>query len=221
MQLTAKDTLLFIGDSITDAGRARPLGQTDGGLGDGYVRLVNSLLGANHPETPIRVLNTGIGGNRITDLEQRWQKDVFDLNPDWLSILIGINDVWRQFDSPKRKDQVDIALYETLLRKLIKQTQPKLKGLVLMAPFYLEANISDPMRTMMDAYAAVVKKLADEYSGIYVNLPAAFDRYLAQAPANSISDDRVHPNQIGHLIIAKAFYQAIGGQSPSDTALSD
>jgi len=211
MKLQAKDTLLFIGDSITDTGRDRPVGARNG-LGDGYVRLVNSLLGANHPETPIRVLNTGISGNRVTDLDARWQTDVIDLKPDWLSIMIGINDVWRQFDCVADKGQVDIELYEKLLRKLIEQTQPSLKGLVLMTPFYLEANVNDPLRAKMDEYSAVVKKLADEYGAIFVDIQAAFDAYLAKAPTQSLCSDRVHPNQTGHLIIAKAFFKAIGGQ---------
>lgn len=211
MQLQPQDTLLFIGDSITDTGRERPVGQKNG-LGDGYVRLVNSMLGANHPDTPIRVLNTGISGNRVTNLDARWKEDVIDLKPDWLSIMIGINDVWRQFDGGASKDQVDIELYEKLLRKLIEQTQSSLKGLVLMTPFYLESNLSDPMRSMMDDYSAVVKKLAKEYGAIFVDVQAAFDAYLAKAPTQSLCGDRVHPNQTGHLIIAKAFYKAIGGQ---------
>ncbi len=211
MKLQAKDTLLFIGDSITDTGRDRPVGVRNG-LGDGYVRLVNSLLGANHPETPIRVLNTGISGNRVTNLDARWQTDVIDLKPDWLSIMIGINDVWRQFDCVADKEQVDIELYEKLLRKLIEQTQPSLKGLVLMTPFYLEANPSDPLRAKMDEYSAVVKKLADEYAAIFVDIQAAFNAYLAKTPTQTLCSDRVHPNQTGHMIIAKAFYQAIGGQ---------
>jgi len=211
MQLQSNDTLLFIGDSITDTGRERPVGMGPG-LGDGYVRLVNSLLAANNPETPVRVLNTGIGGNRVIHLDERWQTDVIDLKPDWLSIMIGINDVWRHFDGGVTQDQVDIELYEKLLRKLIEQTQPSLKGLVLMTPFYLEANPSDPMRAMMDDYSAVVKRLAEEYGAIFVDIQAAFNVYLEKAPTQSLCGDRVHPNQTGHLIIAKAFYKAIGGQ---------
>lgn len=211
MQFKSHDTLLFIGDSITDTGRSRPLG-IGPGLGDGYVRLVNSMLAANYPETPVRVLNTGVSGNRVTDLDARWQADVIDLKPNWLSIKIGINDVWRHFDGGVTKDQVDIALYEKLLRKLIEQTQPSLKGLVLISPFYLEANQSDPMRAMMDQYSAVVQKLAKEYGAIFVDVQAAFDAYLAKAPTQSLCSDRVHPNQTGHLIIAKAFFKAIGGQ---------
>ena len=67
-------------------------------MGAGYVSFIDSILGAALPELPLRVLNTGISGNRVTDLEARWQSDVLDLQPDWLSVMIGINDVWRQLD---------------------------------------------------------------------------------------------------------------------------
>jgi len=107
-------TLLFIGDSITDCGRARPVGEKDG-LGNGYVGQINAILSATHPDRSIRVLNTGISGNRVCDLKDRWQPDVSDLNPDWLSIMIGINDVWRQFDNPLNPRQVDLVEYEDTL----------------------------------------------------------------------------------------------------------
>ncbi len=209
MKLQDGQTLLFIGDSITDTGRERPVGRRNG-LGDGYVRLVNSLLGAIYPEVNLDVLNTGISGNRVTDLESRWQSDVLDLKPDWLSIMIGINDVWRQFDDPMRTGQVTIEYYEEALRGLIAQTQPSLQGLVLMTPYFLEANVADPMRVQMDAYGAVVKKVAEEVGAVFVDTQAAMDGYLAQRSTQTLCGDRVHPNQAGHLILAKAFLDAVG-----------
>ena len=115
MQLEKNSTLLFIGDSITDCGRARPVGEKDG-LGNGYVAQINAILNATHPDRSIRVLNTGISGNRVCDLKGRWQPDVLGLNPDWLSIMIGINDVWRQFDNPFNPRQVDLVEYEDTLK---------------------------------------------------------------------------------------------------------
>ena len=111
MKLETGQTLLFTGDSITDCGRARPIA-ADIDLGDGYVNLVNSLLSVRYPERIIRIMNTGISGNRVIDLETRWQTDILDLNPDWLSIMIGINDVWRHFDRATNPDQVNIQRYE-------------------------------------------------------------------------------------------------------------
>ena len=78
------------------------------GLGDGYVSLLDAFLATHYPERDIGVLNTGIGGNTVIDLEARWEADILDLNPDWLSVMIGINDVWRQFADPPRNDHVAI-----------------------------------------------------------------------------------------------------------------
>jgi len=83
---------------------------------------VDSLLATLHPADSIRVLNTGISGNRIVDLEARWQTDVLDLSPDWLSVMIGINDVWWQFRDQLDPDQVEIDQYEIIYRKLLSQT---------------------------------------------------------------------------------------------------
>jgi len=201
--------LLFTGDSITDCGRNRPLGEGNG-LGDGYVALVNSLLSVWYPQRLIRIVNTGIGGNRVIDLEARWQTDVLDHKPDWLSIMIGINDVWHQFGTNAvRLDQVDIGRYETTYRRLLEQTRPKLKGLVLMTPYYLETNLVDPIRARMDQYSGVVESLANEFDAVFVNVQAAFDCHLEHRTTQSLCPDRVHVNQSGHLIIAQAYLDAM------------
>jgi len=209
MKIADGESILFIGDSITDCGRNRPFGQ-GAGLGESYVAFVDSLLAAFYPERHIRVLNTGIGGNRVTDLESRWQEDVLDLAPDWLSVMIGINDVWRQFDNPSDSCQVTIDQYETIYRTLLEQSRPKLKGLVLMTPYYIESNLSDPMRNLMDTYSAVVKRLALDFDAVFVNVQAAFDSYLVHRTTQSLCGDRVHPNKTGHMIMARSFLTAIG-----------
>ena len=208
MKILDGESILFTGDSITDCGRAYPVGIGEG-LGNGYVCLVDSLLAVNYPETRITVKNTGISGNRVTDLDGRWQSDVLDIAPDWLSIMIGINDVWRQFDVPDMA-QVQIDLYEKIYRKLLNQTRGSLKGLVLMTPYIIEPDLSDPMRAQMDLYSAVVKQLAVEFDAVFVDTQAAFDRYLLRRSSKSLCDDRVHPNLTGHMIIAKEFMDIIG-----------
>ncbi|MFO7870772.1 MAG: SGNH/GDSL hydrolase family protein [Kiritimatiellia bacterium] len=202
-------SILFTGDSITDCGRARPLGQGPG-LGDGYVALIDSLLAASHPERRIRVLNTGIGGNRVTDLETRWRGDVAAHHPDWLSVMIGINDVWRQFDNAADPNQVTVDRYEMVYRSLLEQIRPSVFGLVLMTPYVIEPDTTEPMRKRMDLYSEVVKRLADDYSAVFVDVQAAFDRYLVHRSAKSLADDRIHPNRTGHMIIATAFLTAVG-----------
>ncbi len=209
MKLADGDTILFTGDSITDCGRAWPVGER-AGLGDGYVAFVDSLMSAYRPDVHIRVLNTGISGNRVIDLETRWQTDVLDLQPDWLSVLIGINDVCRQFDDALGPNQVTIERYETVYRRLLERTRPDLQGLVLMTPYFIEPNPNDPTRIRMDAYGNIVKRLAYNFDAVFVDLQVAFDRYLSHRPPQSLCDDRVHPNKTGHMIIARAFLAAIG-----------
>jgi lysophospholipase L1-like esterase len=222
MRIADGENIVFIGDSITDCDRVRPVGQY-GGLGEGYVACVDSLLAAWYPQRRIRILNTGTSGNRVIDLEARWKADVLDLRPDWLSVMIGINDVWRQFDSALEADQVSIERYEAVYRRLLAQVRPRLKGLVLMAPYFIESNLANPMRERMDAYGKVVGRLSAEFDAVFVDVQAAFDRYLLHRPTQSLSSDRVHPNKAGHMIIATAFLTRLEfdwnlASKPSDCA---
>ncbi len=212
MILKPHSKLLFIGDSVTDCGRAQPVGEGLGdALGRGYVSLVDALLGATHPELGIRVVNVGSSGHTVRDLKARWQRDVLDLRPDWLSVMIGINDVWRQFDMPRKSDAgVPLGEYEATLRELVTEARPNLKGLILMTPFYIEPNVSDRMRARMDEYGAAVRQIAEEHDAIFVDTQAAFAPVLAQYHSSSIAWDRVHPNHIGHMILARAFLTAVG-----------
>ena len=208
MKLPANSTLLFIGDSITDCGRTRPVGQLDG-LGDGYVSLVDASLETAHPDIPIQVMNTGIGGNRVTDLQGRWQTDGLDLKPNWLSVMIGINDVWRQFDSPGAMAQVSLDDFRQILDSLLTKTRSDLDGLILMTPYCIESLRDDPMRSMMDTYSHAVRELAEKHNAIFVDTQAAFDNYLAHRTSSSLAGDRIHPNRTGHMIIARAFLDAV------------
>ncbi|HAS82331.1 MAG TPA: GDSL family lipase [Verrucomicrobia bacterium] len=214
MIFEANDKLVLIGDSITDCGRARPAGE---GLfnpyGNGYVNMVKAFLDACHPELAIRVVNKGNSGNTIRDLKTRWQEDVLNLKPDWLSIMIGINDVWRQFDSPKLSEQhVDLKEYENTLKELIEMAFPGLKGLILCTPYFIESNRKDPMRVRMDAYGKVVRKFAKTYGAVLVDTQSGFDRMLETMHPMALAWDRIHPDTSGHAVIAKCFLNAVGCQ---------
>jgi len=210
LKIAPNNRLLFIGDSITDCGRAIPIGEGNG-LGNGYVSLVNAHLQAVYPQQKIRVTNMGISGNTIRDLQVRWQRDVIALKPDWLSIMIGINDVWRQFDSPLQVEtHISLQEYRSTLLALTQTVRPSLKGLVIMAPYFLEPNKADPMRQMMDAYGKAAAEVAQEVDAIFVNIQQVFDDYLEKQHPISLALDRVHPNLTGHLLIAQAFLDAIG-----------
>lgn len=211
MRISKGSRWVMIGDSITDCGRARPIGEvTHEGLGKGYVNIVDALLTAACPHLGIRVTNVGCGGNTVRDLKARWQTDVIDLKPDWLSIMIGINDVWRHFSRPSHKEvHIGIEEYERTLTELIERTLPHIKGLILIAPYFIEPDRQEPMRAMMDRYGAAMKKLATKYSAVFVDTQAAFDVVLQHIHPMAIAGDRVHPNPSGHAIIARALLQAI------------
>lgn len=212
MLFEKNDTVLFIGDSISDYERKRPVGE---GLfnawGRSYVADAASLMCCMYPELNLRVINMGIGGNQIRDLDRRWQTDVMDLKPDWVSILIGINDVWRQYDSPQMPEtHVPLDEYRATYEKLIQETLPHVKGMILMTPYYMETNRLDQMRATMDKYGAVVKELAEKYHLTFVDLQAGWDRLFEHMHSTNIAWDRIHPNQIGCMYIAKQFVKAVG-----------
>ena len=211
MKIAPGSKLVMIGDSITDADRARPVGEgLFGAIGKGYVSMVDALLGTVYPQHAIRTVNMGCSGNTVLDLKARWQSDVFDLQPDWLSLMIGINDVWRQFDMPWQKEiHVSLEEYEATLEALVTQPQPTLKGLVLMTPFYIEPNRQDAMRAQMDRYGAVVKRLAEKHNTLFVDTQAAIDSALEHYYPATLAWDRVHPTHIGCMVLARAFLQAI------------
>lgn len=212
MKIGKGETLVMIGDSITDCGRSRPAGEGRGeALGRGYVAMVDALLGAAYPQLGVRVVNMGCSGDQVRGLKARWQTDVIDLNPDWLSVYIGINDVWRQFDLPRQPERhVGLEEYQATYDELLRQTRPRLKGLVLMTPHLIEPNRAEPMRARMDQYGEVVRKLAQRYDAVLVDVQAAFDEVLACVHPMSLAWDRVHPDQTGHMVIAKAFLKALG-----------
>jgi lysophospholipase L1-like esterase len=213
MHIQANQKVVFIGDSVTDCERARPVGEgLFGATGKGYVTVIDSLFEAACPEKNIRVVNVGTSGNTVRDLKARWQTDVLDLRPDWLSVMIGINDVWRQFDLPRQTEiHVPLDEYERNLSELVTLTLPNLAGgLILMTPFHIEPRREDAMRARMDEYGAVVRRLAHETGALFVDTQAAFDAVLAHRHSAALAWDRIHPNATGHMVLARAFLNAVG-----------
>ena len=211
MRLKEGQKLLFIGDSVTDCDRAKPEGEgSSQALGNGYVSIVDGFLQSTYPELGIRVVNKGISGNTVRDLKARWQEDVIDQKPDWLSIMIGINDVWRQFDSPLIKEKhVYLDEYRDTLTNLVRETKQVVENIVLMTPFYIEPNADDHMRSKMDQYGKTVAAVANEIGCLFIDTQAAFNKVLAHTYPAAIAWDRVHPNATGHTILAKSFLNSI------------
>lgn len=211
MVIEKNETFVIIGDSVTDCGRAYPIGEGEGNMGNGYARNVQALLDMKYPDRQIRVINMGITGNTSRDLRARWQTDALELKPDWISIMIGINDIWRKYDQclhPEMK--VDLEEYEENIRWILEKTLPMVKGICLMPPCYMEQNHQDSMRADADQYREKVRDLANEYGVLYADAQKDMDDYFQYYPPIYMSWDRVHPNQVGHMIIARSLVNALG-----------
>ena len=214
MKIAPQSKLVFIGDSITDCERARPIGEgLFGAVGKGYVSLVEGPLYAIHPEAAIRTVNMGLSGNTVLDLKARWQTGCPQSQARLAcSSLIGINDVWRQFDMPWQKEiHVLPDVYARTLDELVTITKPKVKHLVLMSPFYIEPNPADAMRARMDEYGAMREKdRCQAQSPLRGHAGRLQRRAATHARQQSRLGSRASQQPIGHAIIARAFLNAVG-----------
>jgi acyl-CoA thioesterase-1 len=200
------DVVLFQGDSITDAGRNRE--KTDD-LGKGYALMAAAQFSALYPEKRAVFINRGIGGNRVVDLEQRWQQDCIDWKPNLVSIYIGINDTWRRYDrnDPTSTEQFAEG-YHRLLTETVANTEAKL---VLIEPFLLPVPADRKgWREDLDPKITVVRELAVEFGARLVSLDGLFAQASTRADAAFWAPDGVHPSPGGHALIAKAWLQAVG-----------
>lgn len=206
------DRIVFAGDSVTDMNSAQPVGEgLFDNLGIGYVRIVDNMLAAYYPELNIRVTNSGISGNTSRDLLERFERDVTSLDPDWVSICIGINDVWRQFDSPAMPDcQVLPDEYEQNVEKMILAVKGRVKGIFLLSPYYMEPDRQDRMRRRMDEYVAICAALAKKHGCIFVDFQKMYEDYCQIRHSCFIAWDRVHPNRVGATLMARAFLDQCG-----------
>lgn len=206
------DRIVFAGDSVTDMGSVQPVGEgLFDNLGHSYVRIVENMLAVFYPEIRVRVTNSGISGNTSRDLLERFDRDVISLKPDWISICIGINDVWRQFDSPAMTDVCVLPEeYRENVEKMILAVKDNVKGVFVLTPYYIEPNKSDIMRARMEEYAEICRALADKYNCTLIDFQKMYDRYCSIRHSSYIAWDRVHPNQIGATLMAKEFLGKCG-----------
>ena len=204
-------TMLLIGDSITDCGRRSPEGAP---LGNGYVAFLADLVLARSPGHGVRFVNKGIGGNTILDLAGRWADDVVAERPDWLSVMIGINDLHRTLngvlDIPP---EVYRQHYERLLAHAVEQAGPQL---VLLEPFYMTTGAQADeaqgvVLRLLEPYIDVVHELAERFGARLCRTHAMFQRQLRHRPSATFCAEPVHPNRTGHLLIACELLATLGG----------
>jgi lysophospholipase L1-like esterase len=203
------NTILFQGDSITDCGRNREAAvNTPGHMGNGYVNLITSeLLGCN-PAANYTCINKGISGNRVVDLYARWKVDALNWNPDFISILIGVNDVWHEIGG---HNGVEADRFEQVYRMLLswtKQVLPNVK-LLIMEPFALKSEVvDDAFIAEVRVRAAIAEKMAKEFNAVYLPLHDMLTAAAEKAAPGYYSGDGVHPSLAGNKLIADAWLKA-------------
>lgn len=212
MKISPGSRVVMIGDSITDCGRDRDAAENSPeALGSGYVAIANALIAVEGAARKIAVINRGVSGDTIRDLEARWDRDVLALRPDWLTVMIGVNDVWRSFDesASMRALAVPPAEFEKIYDTLLVRTRPQLRGLVLLSPFHVQPDRGDAMRAQVDVFGAIVKRLAARHGAFFVDTQAAFDWMLFHIGFQQLAPDHVHPTLLGHTVIANALLTAL------------
>jgi lysophospholipase L1-like esterase len=221
------DTVLFQGDSITDAGRDRKTASIANdmlALGKGYAWLAAAGLlmqhGANNETeqsaataasaTPgLRVFNRGISGHKVLQLDKRWQRDCVDLKPDVLSILIGVNDIWH---SKNGKFNSTPAIYEKDYDALLERTHNELPNvrLVVCEPFVLRCGaIDDSWFPEFDEYRAAARRLANKHRATFVAFQTMFDKAAKIAPPAHWAGDGVHPSEAGKAMMAHTWLATV------------
>ena len=200
-----KARILFQGDSITDGNRGRN-NDLNHILGHGYQFIIASKYGAQLPERSLTFINRGVSGNKVSDLLLRWQKDINDLNPDILSILIGVNDLSSGVSAEQFEQQYDQLLSDTV------SALPKIK-LVLGEPFGLPAGGKkanwDKYRADLTARQAIVARLGQKYHAPVVHYQKMFEDAVKRAPAEYWIWDGVHPTFSGHQLMADEWIRTV------------
>ena len=203
-------TVLFQGDSITDAGRDR----WEAGpnlalaLGSGYCNHVASQLLRDRPVDGLRFYNRGINGHTVADLLARWKADTIDLEPDLISILVGVNDAWHEFMG----SGVGLDRFEATYRSLLDLTRQQLPAvqLILGEPFALRCGVvTESFIPHLRARQRIVNELAEEYGIGLVPYQKAMDEALALAPADYWSYDGSHPTAAGHSVLARCWLETV------------
>jgi lysophospholipase L1-like esterase len=201
-------TMVLIGDSITDCGRMGDAAP----LGNGYVAFFVDLAMAKYPERRIRFVNKGISGDTALDLTERWEADVLSLRPDCLSVMIGINDLHRTLDG---LFDIRPEVYRERYTRLVERFAAEVGSeLILVEPFYMitEAQADERQKTvlrLLPQYIGVVHDLAKRFDARLVRTQEMFQRQLRHRSFTTFCAEPVHPNRTGHVLIAAELLRAM------------
>ena len=202
------DTVLFMGDSITDCGRrdvAAP-------YGNGYALAVITRVQSAYPDRNITWYNRGISGHTVLDLAARWEQDAVALDPDWMSLLIGINDLHRNLEGRPGLSPAEYeAKLDALLGRVVSATGCRL---ILLDPFYMALPPGDDeyqgaVLALLPEYIAAVDRLAAKYNAIHIKTHEILAARIRESGVAAVCGEPVHPNPSGHALMADAFLAAI------------
>ncbi|MCB1228784.1 MAG: SGNH/GDSL hydrolase family protein [Verrucomicrobiae bacterium] len=213
-KLAKGNVILFQGDSITDAGRDRKTqdqANDSAMLGRGYPHFIADGLLADHADLDLKIYNRGISGNKVPDLDARWQKDCLDLKPNILSILIGVNDIWHKLNG--RYDGTP-EIYRDGFTALLDRTKKALPDvtLVICEPFVLKTGaVNDTWFPEFETRRAFAEEVAKKANAIWVPFQKMFNDAVASGtePAHWAKDG-VHPTADGHQLMAKTWRETVG-----------
>lgn len=198
--------IVFTGDSITDWGRWR---EDPASVGMGYPLIVSAKLSVRNPGQ-FTFQNTGIAGNRSVDVYARMKKDCWSLQPDMISLLVGVNDVWQKLTEG---DDIEADRFERVYRMMMEDTVSRFPNapILLMGPFVLHGSATDEdwewFSREVPLRAKAVKKIAEEFNTLYLPLQELFDKACETCPADYWLMDGVHPTPAGHQLIADAWLE--------------
>ena len=200
-----KIKIVFQGDSITDAGRDF---RNYHDVSKGYPKYAAELITAGMPDAEVEFINQGIGGNRTSQLFDRFYKDAIEFQPDVISILIGINDVWHRYNQHiATTDEQIILNYREILKRIKRETNAKI---VMLEPYILDTEPFAEIREDLDRLLPKIKALADEYADAYIPLHELFGEAMKTQPEPKYySKDGVHPNDNGAEFIGKHYAEAV------------
>ncbi|HOF27358.1 MAG TPA: SGNH/GDSL hydrolase family protein [Clostridia bacterium] len=208
MLIKKNQKVLMIGDSVTDCNRRD---QNSAYLGHAYPHIVASKFYLEHPDMDVEVINKGISGDTSKMLLDRWQVDVVDMKPDILTILIGINDVWRHYDTPDVTRRVSKEDYIKNMRFMIESMIDKTKKIIILSPFYLEENMSKPMKAQAHDYIVALRALVKEYDVLFIDLQKEFEKLMKKYTYDQLTfkTDKIHPTMFGQYVIATLIYDTL------------
>ena len=207
---TKSTVVLFQGDSITDSGRNRDSKEANasGALGSGYPLLVSAAALAAHPDRALKFFNRGISGNKVPDLEARWRTDTLDLQPDVLSILIGVNDIWHKLNGNYAGTVQDYERQYTALLDETRKALPKTQIIVL-EPFVLRCGaVTARWFPEFDERRAAAARVAKQARASFIPLQSVFDQKTRSSAPEYWAADGVHPTPAGHALIAEQWRRA-------------